>query len=145
MTTKAPITELTEKFINGLKKYNLTYEDIVSNKWKYCGGRKGRHQNYFHLCHGKDRAFPELQNECVCGHHIKENCFITDGKQMLVLGNCCIKKFVPKSARSCEVCGKPHKNRKVNKCNDCRAGTCYKCSEGCNPSYKYCFSCTFSK
>jgi hypothetical protein len=36
------------------------------------------------------------------------------------LGNSCIKRFIKKSGRTCETCGEPHKNRKVNMCNKCR-------------------------
>ena len=119
MTTKKPTTALTKRFIKGLKTHNLTYEEIKNNKWKYCGGTKGSHLNYFKTCYeGKD--LPTHTNNCICGHHIQENCYITNGERIIVLGNCCIKKFVPKSGRTCEDCGKPHRNRADNKCHDCR-------------------------
>ena len=38
---KMPSLELTDKFIKGLKNYNLTYDEIKNNNWKYCGGRIG--------------------------------------------------------------------------------------------------------
>jgi len=114
-----PSLELTEKFIKGLQKYKLTYDEIKNSNWKYCGGRTGSHLNYFKLCH-KGLELPTIQNHCVCGHSIKENCYITNDEQILVLGNCCIKKFVVKSSRTCEKCGGAHKNRTVNKCNNCR-------------------------
>jgi len=142
MASKIPSLELTENFIKGLKNYNLTYEEIIKNNWKYCGGRTGRHLKYFKLC-CKDDDLPEQKNECVCGHHIEENCYITDGEQILVLGNCCIKKFIPKSSRTCEDCGNPHKNRNVNKCNKCRTGICEICSIECNYRYKRCYNCAF--
>jgi hypothetical protein len=142
MTSKIPSLELTNKFIKGLENYGLTYEEIKNSEWKYCGGRTGRHFKYFELC-CKDDDLPEHVNECVCGHHIRENCYITDGEQILILGNCCIKKFIPKSSRTCEDCGNPHKNRKVNKCNNCRIGTCERCGKECDYSYKNCYSCAF--
>jgi hypothetical protein len=46
MTTKT----LTNKFIEGLKNYGLTYDEIIQSNWKYCGGNRGRHLNYFQLC-----------------------------------------------------------------------------------------------
>jgi hypothetical protein len=140
MTAKIASLELTDKFVKGLKNYNLTYDEIKNNKWKYCGGQLGRHLNYFKLC-CKDIDLPKKISECVCGHHIEENCYITDGKQILVLGNCCIKKFIPKSSRTCEKCGEPHKNRVVNKCNDCRLGICDKCNKKCDYSYNKCYNC----
>ena len=134
MTSLTPSVELTKKFINGLKNYDLTYEEIVEGKWKYCGGRSGRHLNYFKTsCKGDD--LPEQVNECVCGHAISENCYITDGEQILVLGNCCIIKFCPKSSRTCEKCEAPHKNSKDNRCNKCRRGIPIKKKLVVNPSF----------
>ncbi len=136
--------ELTNRFIEGLKQYNLTYDEILSGNWKYCGGNKGRHFNYFVLfSKGRDLPQPGEKYICVCGHHIVENCYITDNARILVLGNCCIKKFIPKSSRTCENCGKPHRNRKVNRCNLCRIGICETCNKKCNRKYKKCYDCAF--
>ena len=110
--------------------------------WKYCGGNRGRHLNYFNLC-CKDYELPELVNKCVCGHTIEENFYITNGTQILVLGNGCIQKFITKSSRTCEDCGRPHKNREVNKCNKCRKGICENCHEECNYKYTKCYDCVF--
>ena len=140
MTSKIPSLELTDKFIRGLKKYDLTYDEIKNSNWKYCGGNRGRHLNYFNLC-CKDDELPELVNECVCGHTIEENCYITDGKEMLVLGSCCIKRFMKHNNRTCEVCDKPHKTRNVNRCNVCRIGYCEICKKECKPAYKTCYNC----
>jgi hypothetical protein len=114
---------MSDAFIKGLKKYNLSYEDIKNSKWKYCGGDTGRHKNYFKICFPTDSFTFNIghENHCICGHLIVENCYITnDELEILVLGNCCIKKFVPMSTRTCEICKLPHKNRKDNKCKDCR-------------------------
>jgi hypothetical protein len=138
MSNKKALCELTDKFIKGLEKYNLTFDEI--KKWKYCGGNMNRHYNYFKICF-KNNDLPDKVHECVCGHHIKENCYITDGVEILVLGNCCIKRFVPKNSRTCQVCGEPHKNRVVNRCNDCRKGICDKCDKRCSESYKTCYNC----
>lgn len=139
MSKKIASIELTEKFIKGLKNYGLSYDDIKNN-WRYCGGNVGRHFNYFKLsCPNDD--IPEKVNECVCGHLISENCYITDGDQILILGNCCIKKFIEKSGRNCEQCGNPHKNRVVNRCDECRRGKCDKCGKVCDEYYKKCYKC----
>jgi len=140
-----PSKELTEKFIKGLKEYNLTTKDIEEQGWKYCGGNRGRHKNYFHLFWGKEYELPEHTNKCVCNHSIEENCYITNGNKegVLILGNCCIKKFIPKSGRTCEICDEPHRNRVVNRCNDCRMGMCDDCDGPCDDCYKKCTSCHF--
>lgn len=143
MAKKASL-ELRTQFINGLKEYNLTTDDMIG--WYYCGGRNGRdprHLNYFKMkCPNDD--LPDLTDRCICYHKIKENCYITNGDEILILGNCCIKKFLPEenSGRTCEICKKPHKNRKNNRCNDCRVGLCNECG---SPSgdYKTCAKCFF--
>ena len=86
---------------------------------------------------------PSHKDNCVCGHYIEENCFITNDVDIIVLGNCCIKKFLPenKSSRTCEKCKEPHKNHIVNRCNDCRYGLCDKCNIKINPKYKICAKC----
>jgi hypothetical protein len=119
MASKKPSIELTKKFIKGLETYGLSYEEIKNSNWKYCGGNEGRHLNYYRICY-VDKELLEHTDKCVCGHHIEENCYITDGSRFLILGNCCIRKFIEKSSRTCEMCERPHKNRKVNFCNDCR-------------------------
>lgn len=157
--------ELTEKFVNGLKNYDLTLKDIQEGGWKYCGGNQGRHYNYFKVsC--PNEPLPDSEEECICGHKIVENCYITNGEEILILGSCCIKKFIPedKSGRTCSSCGRIHKNRKTNLCNDCREiykeckkcgvahlnkislcekcqGNCLDCGKKCKPEYDKCYDC----
>jgi hypothetical protein len=140
--------DLTKQFINGLKKYNLKPEDMIN--WRYAGGQGGgaknsiRHENYFHM-RFPNYEFPDLTDECVCGHTIKENCYIAnDDEELLIIGNCCIKRFLPNenTGRTCEICKKPHKNRKNNRCNECRIGLCNDCGKECG-DYKKCAKCFF--
>ena len=139
---KEKTSKLTDKFIKGLQKYNISYDMIKEGKWKYCGGDTGRHLKYYKLCFpSKDPL--DTVDKCVCGHKIFENCYITDGDEIVVLGNCCIKRFIKKSSRTCDQCGNPHRNRKVNKCNECRRGTCESCGCSCNPDYAKCYNCVF--
>ena len=126
-------------------KHNLNYEDVVQN-WRYCGGNSGRHRNYYNLLFPKE-PLPTLVDKCVCGHNIIENCYITNDIQKLVLGNCCIKRFVPKCTRTCSVCGDVHRNTSINKCNTCRniktySGFCIMCKKETNPQYEKCFRCS---
>lgn len=110
--------KLSHRFIEGLEKYNLTYEEIKD--WKYAGGNKGRHYNYFvMICGDNAKPLPHTNN-CVCNHYIEENCYIRNGNDFLILGNCCIKKFIPMNTRTCKYCNSPHRNRKNNICNGCR-------------------------
>lgn len=142
------MSNLSAKFIKGLKNYNLSQEDIVTQNFKYCGGNAGCHHNYFkiffknELKKNSNMMMPALKDACICGHQISDNCYIiNDSQRILTLGNCCIKRFVPKSGRTCEICGEPHRNRIINKCNLCRIGFCDKCNKECNKKYKLCWDC----
>ena len=108
---------LTEKFLEGLKQYGLTRDDMKN--WKYCGGDGKHHLSYFKLCF-PGRDIPNTSEVCVCKQKIIHNCYITNNVDILILGSCCIKKFIEKCRRSCEKCGAFHKNRAVNLCNGCR-------------------------
>ena len=136
---KRPSTEFTQKFIQGLAAHGLTYEDVKQN-WKYAGGDTGRHSNYYDMAFSHLQE-PEYTDRCVCDHVIQENCYITDGTDMIAIGNCCIKKFMNKSGRTCDKCGEPHKNRVVNRCNICRQGCCDSCGKNINSEYKKCYEC----
>jgi hypothetical protein len=131
------------RFIEGLRKHGLTLEE-VSQGWKYCGGNgQQRHIRYWETFNnGKRLPFPPREHHCVCNHDIVENCYITDGNgRILVVGNCCIKRFIERSGRTCEICGTPHKNRNVNKCKDCRLGRCDKCGDSCSNKSNICHPC----
>ena len=134
--------DVCQRFINGLKKEGLTLEE-VKTKWRYAGGNRDRRYRYFKLAH-PDKVPPEYKEACVCSTRIVENCYISDGTNFLVIGSCCIDHFVDKRTRTCKICDEPHKNRKVNKCNDCRIGYCDMCDKPCNPRYKTCYKCHFS-
>ena len=135
------------KIVAKLQQYDLTYDDFL--KFSYSGGNKNRHYNYWKI-KMKNDELPTYEDKCVCGVSIVENCYITrdvgDSIELLVLGNCCIKRFLPKekSCRTCENCGTPHRNRKLNKCNDCKRGICLKCFnnfESLNENRYYCYDC----
>lgn len=137
-----------KKFIKGLEILGLEYNNI-KEKWKYCGGDTGRHNNYFLEC-CKEENRPEHEDKCVCDHIITENCYICpkvskeklkDTTTFLVLGNCCIKKFIEKHGRTCAECGIHHKNRKVNLCNLHRTWSCSDCGVVCNYGQYKCFDC----
>ena len=131
-----------DRFERGLIKHNLSLEEIKNGDWKYAGGCQGRHLNYFNLIkQTKDLKMPLKVDKCICGHHIEENCYITNGDRIIVLGNCCIKKFIPKNTRTCSECGEPHKNRIVDRCNECRVGVCDGCGKDIAEKYKKCYTC----
>ena len=39
---------------------------------------------------------------------------------ILKVGNCCVKKFIDQSSRTCFHCSAPHKNKLLSYCNDCK-------------------------
>ena len=131
-------------FVNGLKDRGLNYNDVINN-WKYCGGDDKAHLNYWSLINGKEEL-PEHEDKCVCGHKIKKNCYLEYNDEILILGSCCIKRFLPKNSagRTCDECGKSHRNRKINKCNDCKVGYCLECWKPMDiSSYDRCAECYF--
>jgi hypothetical protein len=113
-----------KKFLDGIfKKEGITSDEL--KKYKYCGGSKSSGKNTWNLFWQSSggREYPKHKTECQCGVIISENCWIVNPEltKVLTVGNCCIKKFgqiVLK--RTCEICKKPHKNRKDNFCNICR-------------------------
>ena len=144
MGTDRAKPSLSRRFLDGLMEHDLTLDEIVEQGWKYAGGDKGRHARYWALSTRGHRVQPPAkQRACVCGHHIKENCYIAppDFKRVLVLGNCCIRKFIPKSTRTCGDCGAAHRNRVVNRCARCRQGKCDGCSRAIALRYKKCWRC----
>ena len=127
-----------QRFIEGLKTYNLTHEEIKS--WKFIGGTGGKHQRhdkYFKLKF-KDDIFefipPKESKYCICRPAIVEQCWIVDEtclinktiKDILIIGNCCKRHVLPDCGKNCGNCGAPHKNRAIDRCNDCKF-KCDKC------------------
>ena len=104
----------------GMHRLGLNLSD-VQDEFLYIGGDRGRHANYFKLsC--PDEPYPKHEDYCVCGHCIDENCYIrspTSGRTLIV-GNCCIKRYVSVDGRTCKKCGVRHKNQVIDLCNDCR-------------------------
>ena len=110
-----------KNFCKNLEALGLTYEE-VKRDYKYSGGTKGRHKNYFDLCFPMNNRPDKIQS-CLCEHPIVENCYLSkdlDYDTILIVGNCCIKKFIDKSSRTCAHCNTPHTNRSLNYCNGCK-------------------------
>tara|TARA_R110001583_G_scaffold38380_1_gene124067 strand:- start:596 stop:1060 length:465 start_codon:yes stop_codon:yes gene_type:complete len=109
-----------ERFKQGLKDFNLTYEQIMKSGWNYCGGNFDSHKNYYKLRFGEEEELLPHESECVCGKKgLVNNGYICNKKEtdFLVLGSCCIKQFI--GGRTCEVCGEGHRRHKTNICKSC--------------------------
>ncbi|CCV01994.1 hypothetical protein IIV22A_150R [Invertebrate iridescent virus 22] len=107
------------KFMEELTKYSV--EDITK-QWKYIGGNTKRHLTKYETLFFKKPDLPH-SNKCICTHDIEENCYIKNviNEQILIVGNCCINKFLNiDTSKKCERCNEPHKNKKNNYCNTCR-------------------------
>ena len=145
MNHPPPSIKLTRKFKRGLEEHGLTIDDMAN--WKYYGGNRGRHFNYWKISRDEGENLPEHTNKCICDHYIQENCYITDDSEILILGNCCIKKFISKSGRTCGICGEPHQNTSVNRCgtptSGCRKGRCDSCGRDCQDNYAKCYICYY--
>lgn len=133
--------KLQQRFIQGLQNYNLSIEEIKS--WTYCGSSgSAENRNYFKVCF-PEKELPTPSPTCVCGHGIVENCYITNGETILVLGSCCVKKFMKIPTRSCMDCGAVHKRRISSKCFDCDKGSCRHCFQECESNKNICKTCQF--
>lgn len=133
---------LHKKFIEGLKQtYGLNPIDL--DDYYYIGGDFNPYDDtafrYFKLCKASNPnkfvnfIIPEHKTHCVCGHPIFYNHWLFNNinSNTLVIGSCCMKQFCLNGHRNCGYCGNPHKNRVVNRCNDCRKGLCDTCNEYC--------------
>jgi hypothetical protein len=144
-------TNLHKKFLKGLReKYELTANDLVEQEYKYAGGTldvsNPQHFRYWEMIlrQKPNLKKPSYQRKCICDHEIINNCYIINKEDnILVLGNCCIKKFVEKSKRTCGWCGKEHRNRKYNLCNECKVMACKICGDKKEASYyNHCRKCS---
>jgi hypothetical protein len=91
-----------KRLLEGFKELGYTEEDITKMK-------------------ATNTSCTFESGECICGHPIKEHCYIiTHKNEILALGNCCIKKFITKDNKLCDICERPHKNRITNKCKECK-------------------------
>lgn len=136
---------LQERFyVNIYAKEGVTREEL-ERIWRYAGGDRGSHYNYFRLVYRGRGVAPEHAEYCFCETKIKENCYISNGERILPIGNCCIKRFMPEGmrGRTCERCDAPHRNRIVNRCNDCRRGLCDRCDVVIPKNKKVCDTCRF--
>jgi hypothetical protein len=113
-----------ELFMQNLEKHSEKNNEIpFILQWKYIGGDRGRHLRKYQTLFNKNPDIPH-ETRCICTHKIQENCYIENkisGKQ-LVLGNCCINRYLETTDQLCEHCKTPHPNRKDNYCSDCRGG-----------------------
>ena len=110
--------ELSERFKNGLNELGI--ENL--EEYKYCGGDTGEHLAYFNLFFKNNPIEqPTKIYSCnICNQYIIKNYYITNGEKLLIVGSCCMKKFIPMSYRTCENCEERHRNRKTNLCNNCK-------------------------
>lgn len=122
--------------VENLYKLGLTFKE-VRETFRYVGGdgmtrtenpnhiqsaQQIAHEKYFELIYG-DRYYPDHELYCICETSIIENCYIarkSDKFEILCWGNCCIKRFMKASNRTCDSCGDTHRNRKYNLCNSCK-------------------------
>ena len=110
------------------KLFNIALEEMsvespipFKDQWKYIGGDSGRHRKKFKTIFGRTPDIAQL-DECICSHKIVENCYLENklsGKQ-IVVGNCCINRYIEDTSKKCEECGDEHRNTKDNYCSDCR-------------------------
>lgn len=112
-----------EKLVDGFRRiYNIDFNEAKKTYHK-CGGNGTDHDRKRFITNFGDTPFPPTVKKCPCGHAIIKNCYVTENNEyskIIIVGNCCVKQFDSGNKRICVLCKSPHKNRTVNKCNDCR-------------------------
>jgi hypothetical protein len=169
---------LHTRFVNGLKEdYGMSDEEIINveQNWFYCGYRHNESEwddgaKQFRFYFTPDIEIPDFSNSCVCRQKLLvRNDWITDGNEVLIIGQCCKDMFIVHRLKTCQICKEPHKNRSDNYCNKCRdrikrdkimcdcgnkkkemeteCGECYVLSDKCHcgknkkEGYKQCYNC----
>ena len=114
-------SQLYINFMTGLEGLDLNYDEVKYN-WRYCGGNFDAHIDYFDLFFKTNKKPDTIiyTKKCVCGHAMEKACYITNGDDLLMLSECCMKTFIPMCGRTCDNCNLRHKNRTVNFCNTCK-------------------------
>jgi hypothetical protein len=84
----------TKNFFENFKTLYGADVEQLNKKWHYHGSLKNKADkgNNIHLL---KTPLPEYTSSCICGHYINENCIVSNGKYSCVVGNCCVKKFMP--------------------------------------------------
>lgn len=126
-------TKEFKRFEKGLTKHHITVEEFQT---KY----KVLKYDVEKEC----EEIPEQQEYCICGMKIIHNRYVRNieeidtSKRILVVGSCCIKKFIPEENRNkiCGNCKRAHKNREVNLCKKCEYTYCYLCYAFIHNSYE---------
>lgn len=135
-----------ERFSNGLARIGFKSGTEFKERVKYIGGTSYGHRNYLKL---QTLDFDQIikdneeNGKCICGNILVHKCFLADKTTLendeisyYVVGECCIKKFLPACllVRKCQKCQKPHKNRTIDMCNECRP-KCSKCGKHLTPRH----------
>jgi hypothetical protein len=134
------------KLEKGLREMGLSIEELMNN-YTYIGGNCRDGLKRWERLYGNEEL-PEPVDECICGHNIVDNRYLINKEcEIIVLGNCCIKRFLPKDYKmiKCKECGASHQNRKVDYCNECRLNYCGNCGKEKQGFYLLCSKCYFYK
>ena len=128
------------------KEGTIKVQKLLNNGYLYAGGDFDQHSNYWPIFAPSYKLpvnrTPKFKPQCVCGEELTRNCWIYNPEinRMKVIGSECIKKF-GLEGRKCCICNSVHKNRIVNRCNDCRKGLCDGCGKSISEHYKRCYNC----
>lgn len=145
-----PILVEEDTYLVKLKKnlkdlYDLTLEELNRN-YEYVGGlwpsrdpfkKPDKHSKIFYEKFGNKSSLEVLRNsnspdfvkkgflsKCCCNHPIKQNCYLYNEEEnkFVILGNCCIKKYVGGLNCYCINCKEIvniNNKKNFNYCNEC--------------------------
>jgi hypothetical protein len=135
-----------DKFINGLIKLGYDSYDIINNWIFLCdNGKKFEKKKWDCITNGA--KIPKYSNNCICGHYIKKQCYISNREKnkFLIVGSCCRKQFMSCDSLSiCLNCALEPREKKCDYCFDCKLIMC-SCGKKKKMGYKLCYQCNFEK
>jgi hypothetical protein len=148
--------ELCKKFIKGLLKFDIIYDDNFKQNFRYVGSNQKYDESFLETLYGCTRFFTEFPNrnvlpthktKCICQTNIIINCYIYNEEidKILIIGKCCAKTFIDNTLfkYKCIKCNIVKRKSKDTFCKDCKSNwrECIGCKKIIDKRYVNCFKC----
>jgi hypothetical protein len=119
-----PLIEgLTDKYMKKIQEkldlLNITFEDLLNFKYN----KNDQIESIIDKTKENLKAYNiNAYNECLCGHIIKNHKVISNDIIHLIVGACCVKRFIKKDNQisKCKRCNMDHNKRVNSLCEPCK-------------------------
>ncbi len=135
------------RFRNGMRNLGITPEEQADkSNFQYYGGDYLSYDADFVCIQNQSTVpipRPKKTFRCVCGQKIEKNAYVKYRDMIIVLGSCCINRYMPDvSCRRCVECGERNRRRVINRCTTCSETMCDRCNgPKTNARMRLCDSC----